>query len=136
MKPTKLLQEIRKMRFEEAYEGWNTGRLTQTEAARIPGVCERSFRCYILRYKEEGLEDLSPEQAADRLALEERLQISHETIYRHIYADQRNRGDLCRHLRGQKPYRKRYASWQERRVYSKTASALMSARKLSTKRRA
>src|SRR3990170_2834330 len=25
MRPTKLLQEIRKMRFEEAYEGWNTG---------------------------------------------------------------------------------------------------------------
>ena len=35
MRPTKLLQEIRKMRFEEADEGWNTGRLTQAEAARI-----------------------------------------------------------------------------------------------------
>ncbi len=35
MQPTKVLQEIRKMRFEEAYEGWNAGRLTQAEAARI-----------------------------------------------------------------------------------------------------
>ena len=26
MNRTKLLQEIRKMRFEEAYEGWNMGR--------------------------------------------------------------------------------------------------------------
>jgi len=60
-------------------------------------------------------EDLSPEQAADRLALEGRLQISHETIYQHVYADKRNGGDLCLHLRGQKPYRKRYASGQERR---------------------
>ena len=60
-------------------------------------------------------EDLSPEQAADRLALEGRLQISHEAIYRHIYADKRDGGDLCQHLRGQKPYRKRYASGQERR---------------------
>ena len=38
MKPTKVLQEIRKMRFEETYEGWNEGRLTQAEAARILGV--------------------------------------------------------------------------------------------------
>ena len=59
--------------------------------------------------------DLSPEQTADRLALEGRLQISHEAIYQHIYADKRNGGDLCRHLRGQKPYRKRYASGRERR---------------------
>jgi hypothetical protein len=28
---TKLLQELRKMRFEEAYEGWNAGRLSQFE---------------------------------------------------------------------------------------------------------
>ncbi len=60
-------------------------------------------------------EDLSPAQTADRLALEERLQISHEAIYRHIYASIRDGGDLCGHLRGQKPYRKRYASGQERR---------------------
>lgn len=59
--------------------------------------------------------DLSPEQAADRLALEGRLQISHEAIYRHIYAGRRDVGDVCQHLRGQKPYRKRYASGQERR---------------------
>ena len=29
MTPTQVLQEIRKMRFEEAYEGWSAGRLTQ-----------------------------------------------------------------------------------------------------------
>ena len=59
--------------------------------------------------------DLSPEQAVDRLALEGRLQISHEAIYQHIYAGNRDGGDVCQHLRGQKPYRKRYASGQERR---------------------
>jgi IS30 family transposase len=59
--------------------------------------------------------DMSPEQAAERLALEGRLQISHETIYLHIYADKRRGGDLWRHLRCQKPRRKRYASGQERR---------------------
>jgi IS30 family transposase len=45
--------------------------------------------------------DLSPEQAADRLALEGRLQISHEAIYQHIYAGNRDGGDVCQHLRGQ-----------------------------------
>ena len=56
MKPTKVLQEIRKMRFEEAYEEWNAGRLTQADAARILGVCERSFRRHMWRYEECGLE--------------------------------------------------------------------------------
>ena len=59
--------------------------------------------------------DMSPEQAARRLALEGVLQISHEAIYLHIYADKRRGGDLWRHLRCQKPHRKRYASGQERR---------------------
>ena len=35
------------MRFEEAYSGWQAGRLRQEEAARLLGVCERSFRRYI-----------------------------------------------------------------------------------------
>lgn len=60
-------------------------------------------------------EDLSPEQAADRLAFEGRLRISHEAIYQHIYAGKCDGSDVCQHLRGQKPYRKRYASGQERR---------------------
>jgi len=60
-------------------------------------------------------QDLSPEQAAARLELEGGLQISHEIIYQHIYAEKRAGGDLWRHLRCQKPHRKRYASGQERR---------------------
>ena len=40
MRRTELLQEIRKMRFEEAYVGWDSGRLTQAEAASVLGVCE------------------------------------------------------------------------------------------------
>ena len=57
-------------------------------------------------------EDLSPEQVASRLELEGELQISHEAIYRHVSADKREGGDLCQHLRSQKPRRKRYASGQ------------------------
>ncbi|MGD1151499.1 MAG: hypothetical protein ABR911_01290 [Syntrophales bacterium] len=41
MRRTELMQEIRKMRFEEAYYGWTESRLTQEEAAScweyVPG---------------------------------------------------------------------------------------------------
>lgn len=59
MNRTKLLQEIRKMRFEEAYEGSKRGRLTQEEAARLLGVCDRTFRRYLVRYEEQGMEGLA-----------------------------------------------------------------------------
>ena len=38
MRRTELLQEIQKMRFKEAYEGWHAGELTQIEAARLLGI--------------------------------------------------------------------------------------------------
>jgi len=44
------LQETRKMRFEVAYTGWLAGQLTQAEAARLLGVCERTLRRQIDRY--------------------------------------------------------------------------------------
>jgi transposase len=46
------------MRFEEVYRGWQKRRLTQEEAARLLGVCERTFRRQIGRYEDEGLEGL------------------------------------------------------------------------------
>ena len=46
------------MRFEEAFQGWTIGRLTQAEAAMLLGQCERSFRRHVERYKADGLEGL------------------------------------------------------------------------------
>jgi transposase len=46
------------MRFEEAFSGWTEKRLTQEEAARLLGVCERTFRRYVDRYEEEGADGL------------------------------------------------------------------------------
>jgi len=46
------------MRFEEAYQGWSGGRLTQAEAAMLLGQCERSFRRHVERYKADGLDGL------------------------------------------------------------------------------
>jgi len=58
MNRTKLLQTIRKMRFEEAYGGWREGRLRQEAAARLRGVCERTFRRSVDRSEEAGLQGL------------------------------------------------------------------------------
>ena len=52
------LQETRKMRFEEAYTDWQEGRLTQAEAARLLGVCERTLRRQIDRYEADGMDGL------------------------------------------------------------------------------
>ena len=59
MTRTQVLQEIRRMRFEEACGGWQEHRLGQEEAARLPGVCERTFRRYVDRYEDEGLDGLA-----------------------------------------------------------------------------
>ena len=58
MTRTQVLQEIRRMRFAEAYGGWQERRLSQEEAARLLGVCERTFRRYVDRYEDEGLDGL------------------------------------------------------------------------------
>lgn len=45
-------------RFEEAYGAWTEHRLSQEEAALLLGVCARTFRRYVDRYEEEGLDGL------------------------------------------------------------------------------
>jgi len=54
-------------------------------------------------------QEWSPEQIAGT------MDISHETVYRHIYADKDCGGKLFMHLRSQKKRRKRYASGRQRR---------------------
>jgi len=51
----------------------------------------------------------SPEQIASTLP------VSHETVYRYVYADKTRGGTLWQHLRSQKKRRKRYASGRDRR---------------------
>ena len=58
MRRTEWLQETRLMRFEEAFDGWTEDRLNQEEAAQLLGVCARTFRRYIDRYEEAGLDGL------------------------------------------------------------------------------
>ena len=55
MRRTEVLQEYRKMRFEQVYTGWKTRELTQEQAARILGISDRTFRRLIPRYQEAPL---------------------------------------------------------------------------------
>ena len=97
MRPAEWLQETRKMRFEEALSGWRAGRLTQEEAARLLGVCERSFRRYLNRYEEAGLDGL----------IDKRLeQVSHR------------RAPVDEVLSVTELYRKRYAGWNVNHFYA------------------
>ena len=61
MERTELLQ-ARKMRFEETYESWQRGGLTQEEVAMLLGVCDRTFRRYLLRYEDNGMEGLTDQR--------------------------------------------------------------------------
>ena len=61
------------------------------------------------------LENYSPEQAAGRCQALGFGKISHETIYKRIYADKAEGGSLHKHLRCNKKRRKRYGSGRTRR---------------------
>lgn len=75
------------MRFEDAYEGWHSGRLTQEQAAQLLGLCDRSFRRYLNRYEEDGMEGLMDkrisEVSARKAPVDEVLRL--EALYRERY---------------------------------------------------
>ncbi len=56
MRRTQVLQEVRILRFEETYGGWQEGRLTRV---RRLGVCERTFRRQVNRSEDGGIQGLT-----------------------------------------------------------------------------
>ena len=95
MRRTQWLQEAKRMRFEEAYSGWGERRLTQVQAAQLLGVCTRTFRRYIHRYEDEGLDGL----------LDQRMsQISHR------------RAPVDEVLRMVDRYRRRHEGWSAKHL--------------------
>ena len=115
MRRTELLQEIRKMRFEEAYAGWNGGRLTQVEAAQLLGMCERTFRRYVVRYEAEGLDGLIDqrlEQVSRRRApVDEVLAVTAQYRARHLGWNVRHFHSWYRREGGERSY-----SWVKQRL--------------------
>ena len=87
MRRTEWLQETRMMRFEEAIGGWTEKRLSQEDAARMLGVCARTFRRYVDRYEESGLDGLVDKRLAQvsarRAPTDEVLRL--EALYRESY---------------------------------------------------
>ncbi|SCZ60064.1 hypothetical protein SAMN02982990_01530 [Photorhabdus luminescens] len=60
-------------------------------------------------------QDLSPEQVVDYIRKYERISLHHEIIYRLIYKNKMDRGDLWQYFRiVSKPYRKRYGCYERR----------------------
>jgi len=93
------------MTFENALTLWTEQRLTQAEAAHLLGVCERTFRRYVLRYERDGLDGLLDKrlaQASTRkapvdevLALRDRYRSRHiGWNVRHFYTWYRKDGGL------------------------------------------
>lgn len=68
MRRTQLLQEVRKVRFEEILRIWTEERMSQEEAAKMLGVCSRTFRRYIDRYHDAGLEGLADKRLSQASA--------------------------------------------------------------------
>ncbi|MFO7916724.1 MAG: IS30 family transposase [Anaerolineae bacterium] len=64
--------------------------------------------------EEKLRKDWSPEQVSGWLAKNKDIAISHEWIYQYVLADKKAGGDLHKHLRCQKPYRKRYGQYDRR----------------------
>ena len=97
MTRTQLLQELRQMRFEEIYGGWQARRLTQEEATRLLGVCERTFRRYVDRYEDEGLDGLVDKRLSEVSA---------------------RRAPVDEVVRTEALYRERYDGWNVKHFYS------------------
>ena len=98
MSRSRWLQETRQMRFENVYERWSFKRLTQEEAAQLLGVCERTFRRYIDRYEDAGLEGL----------LDKRMQ---EVSHRKAPVDEVVRLEAL--------YQERYDGWNVQHFYGR-----------------
>ena len=92
------------LRFEEALDAWTERRLTQEEAARLLGVCARTFRCHVDRHEEAGVDGLVDRRlsqlSALRAPVDEVLRL--EALYRESH-----RGWSVAHFHDR--YRERHA---------------------------
>ena len=102
------------MRFAEVYDGWTERRLTQSEAAEILGVSDRTFRRYKGRYDEEGTEGLLDKRLTKashrRAPVDEVMEVGRQY--------ERYRGWSVRHFYG------KYREGQGRRSYTWVKNSL------------
>ena len=110
--PSTISRELRRNKGLKGYRPKQAHRLASNrQTAKVkPRILESAWE----RVEQLLREDWSPEQISGWLAKEEGMSISHEWIYQHVYRDKKQGGDLHRHLRCQKPRRKRYGSYDRR----------------------
>lgn len=105
----------RELRRNRGRRGYRPGRAHELagerrRATHRPRIGEQTWATVESLLRREW----SPEQIAGRLKLERREAVSHERIYRHVYADKRAGGTLHLHLRCQRERRKRYGKHSRR----------------------
>ena len=99
---------LRGYRPKQAQDKTNSRKKNSRKNIRFNEAVQQRVEFYIK-------EDWSPEQISGRLALEEDIHISHETIYQYIWADKQAGGDLYKYLRGsRKKKKKRYGKADRR----------------------
>lgn len=133
MRRTEIMQENREMRFSKVYSGWMEKRLTQEEAAEILGMSDRTFRRYVTRYDEEGMEGILDKRLTQashrRAAVDEVMEVGRQY--------ERYRGWSVRHFYGR--YREgqgiRSYTWVKNTLQSKGMVSKVAKRGVHRKRR-
>jgi transposase len=102
MRRTEVLQGLRRMKFEDIYGRWQQRRLSQTEAAEILGMSERTFRRWRGRYHAAGLEGLADRRLGKASARRAPVDQVDEvlTLYRERYPGftaKHFHDELCQH---------------------------------------
>lgn len=105
----------RELRRNRGQRGYRPQQAHRKALARRRHRVKRRIQSSSWQLVEEKLwKDWSPEQVSGWLERNKDIAISHEWIYQYILADKRAGGDLHKHLRCQKLYRKRYGQYDRR----------------------
>ena len=82
-----MLREVTMAMFLDLHEKWYRGQVTQAQAASLLGVSTRTFRRYVVRYREAGLRGLDDGRRADHLQAPAEEVAALEALYRERYRD-------------------------------------------------
>jgi len=130
-RPTKIAEIIgvdrstiyRELKRNTGLRGYRPKQAHEKALARRQGKSKERIGPETWELIEEKLRlDWSPEQIARWFKKHGYVMVSHEWIYHHVYADKRAGGNLHKHLRCQKPYRKRAGSNDRRGKIPNTTS--------------
>lgn len=124
---TSVAREIKRNRptyADDAVYWYYVSHPTAMERSHIPRSRKRKANKRLVAYVMEKLcFDWSPEVIAGRLRVDypddETMRICHETIYRWIYQDSKDKGNLHHHLRRRHKYRRRQKRYGSSRRFMK-----------------